>query len=184
MRSKKRTAQIAVTALMAAATAIMAQISIPLASGVPITLQTFGIALCGYILGSRPGAISVAVYIALGAVGLPVFASFKGGIHVLFGPTGGFIWGFIVLALLSGLGAKVKNTKSKYICICGILFGFAGLIICHLTGAAQYSVVSGITFYKSLTLVSLPFLLKDLISVATACAFANALKKRIKLKLI
>ena len=86
--------------LFTAIICVLSQIAIPLPTNVPITLQTFAIALAGYFLGWAKGTVSVIVYIFLGGVGVPVFANWKGGFGVLTGNTGGFIWGFILFALL------------------------------------------------------------------------------------
>ena len=66
-------------AMFTAVVAVLSQIAIPMPSGVPVTLQTLAVALCGYVLGSKKGAVSLLVYALLGAVGAPVFANFKGG---------------------------------------------------------------------------------------------------------
>ena len=93
-------------AMFTAVVAVLSQIAIPMPSGVPVTLQTLAVALCGYVLGSKKGAVSLLVYALLGAVGAPVFANFKGGLGAIAGPTGGFIWGFIFMAFLCGLGIE------------------------------------------------------------------------------
>ena len=90
--------------ITAAVMAVLSQISIPLPTGVPVTLQTFAVALCGYVLGVGMGGSALAVYLALGAVGLPVFAGFSGGVGSFLGVTGGFLWGFFLMSLLCGLG--------------------------------------------------------------------------------
>lgn len=92
------------SAVFAAVIAVMAQLSIPLPGGVPLTLQTLGIMLAGIVLGPRRGTLSVLIYILLGAIGLPVFAGFKGGLSSVIGPTGGFIISFWVVSLCAGLG--------------------------------------------------------------------------------
>jgi biotin transport system substrate-specific component len=87
--------------------AVMAQISIPLPpSPVPITGQTFAVLIVGAVLGSKRGAASLALYLAQGALGLPVFAEFKSGLVTLFGPTGGYLFGFVVAAYVVGLLAE------------------------------------------------------------------------------
>ncbi|MDQ4126909.1 MAG: biotin transporter BioY, partial [Actinomycetota bacterium] len=79
-------------ALMAAVTAVAAQITIPLPfSPVPFTLQVPAVVLSGLLLGPRYGAVAQAIYVLLGAVGVPVFAGFKGGLGIIFGPTGGYL---------------------------------------------------------------------------------------------
>lgn len=96
-------------AIFAAILAVLSQLSIPLPTGVPATLQTLAVALLGFVLGGWSSAASVILYIFLGAIGLPVFAGFKGGFAALFGPTGGFIFGFIPLALLCGFATQITG---------------------------------------------------------------------------
>ena len=98
-----------VTGVMAALLAVLTQISIPLPTGIPVTLQTFVVALCGFLLGPGLGALSVGVYLALGAMGLPVFAGFAGGLASFAGMTGGYLWSFLPMACLCGLGARQKK---------------------------------------------------------------------------
>ena len=87
----ERTRKIVYTALFSALIAAMSQIAIPLPSGVPLTLQTFAIAFAGFFLGWKSALAAMLLYIALGALGLHVFANFTGGIQKLVGLTGGFI---------------------------------------------------------------------------------------------
>lgn len=93
-KAADKTKKMVYTALFAALIAVLSQISIPLPSGVPITLQTFAVAFAGFFLGRKYGLAAVAVYVALGAAGAPVFAGFTGGAYKLVNVTGGFIWGF------------------------------------------------------------------------------------------
>lgn len=88
-------------ALFAALTAVLAQVTIPLPL-VPITGQTISIGLIAIILGGRWGAVAVVIYLLMGLVGLPVFAQAKGGAAVLFGPTGGYLIGFIFKVYVLG----------------------------------------------------------------------------------
>ena len=76
-------------ALFTAVICILSIWQIPLPSGVPITLQTFALALCGYVIGAKLGAISATLYLLLGLIGLPVYAGMAAGPGVLFGPKGG-----------------------------------------------------------------------------------------------
>ncbi|MDD2495464.1 MAG: biotin transporter BioY [Tissierellia bacterium] len=172
-RMNKSTLTIAKIGLFTAVTAILSQIAIPLPSGVPITLQTFTIALCGYVLGSKNGPLSILIYILLGALGVPVFANFKAGIGVLFGVTGGFIWGFIILAYLCGLNIYFKNEKI------GIILGLVGLTICHILGVAQFALVTSSEFLKSFLIVSMPYLIKDSLSIVAAYLVAVTVRKRL-----
>lgn len=92
-----------IIALFAAIIGILAQLSIPLPIGVPITGQTLAIGLTATILGSRYGTYTTILYIAIGAVGIPVYANFTSGFGIILGPTGGFLIGFIPTAYIIGL---------------------------------------------------------------------------------
>ncbi len=155
------------TAVLAAVCAVLAQIALPMPGSVPLTLQVFAAALCGYLGSIRKGVPAVLIYLALGAVGIPVFAGFRGGIGVLLGPTGGFLWSFPLLALLCSPGSR-KSMK--------VLFSACGLLLCHLCGALQYAFLSGLTLSESLLLVSLPYLPKDALCLAAAYAVSIPLK--------
>lgn len=96
------------TALLAALIAVGALIQLPIGP-VPVTLQTFFIVLAGYILGPVSGAAAMLLYILAGAIGLPIFAGGKAGFAVLFGPTGGYLLGFVGTAYLAGFGKHSKN---------------------------------------------------------------------------
>ena len=90
--------------VFAALLVVLSQVSIPLPTGIPVTLQTFAVALCGCVLGPAVGSAAVGVYLALGAVGVPVFAGFSGGAGALVGMTGGYLWAFLPMAV-HGCGA-------------------------------------------------------------------------------
>ena len=135
LNTKSTVQKTVMTGVMAAVLAVLSQISIPLPGGVPLTLQTFAVALCGYLLGPALGSAAAAVYLALGASGLPAFAGFSGGIGCFLGPTGGFLWGFLPFALLCGLG--IKSEKKPL----ALALGAVGLASCHLAGVLQFAAV-------------------------------------------
>ena len=147
--AKNKTKQIVGIGVMTAIIAVLSQITIPLPTHVPVTLQTFAVALAGYFLGWKGGAVSALVYGLLGAIGVPVFAGWSGGFSVIVGYTGGFIYGFIVMALLCGLGAKFCSDKISGKVI-AIVLGIAGLACDHLLGAIQYAIVANISIGKSI----------------------------------
>ena len=172
-KANKRTSpilMIILAAMFAAIGAVTSWISIPMPSGVPITLQTFGMALIGYTLGYKFGTLSVGVYVALGAIGVPVFSGIKGGFSVIAGPTGGFIIGFILMAAICGL-CKLKKLQSLgYLpkIIISIALGIIGLLVCHLLGVIQFMLLFNDSFIAAALKVSVPYLIKDIISVAAA----------------
>lgn len=157
-----RTKKITFIAVFAALLAVCAQIAIPLPTGVSLTLQTFSVALCGFVLGPFLGASAIVVYIALGAVGLPVFTGFNSTAAIV-GPTGGFIFGFIPFAALCG-------KKS-------IPFGIIGLLLCHIAGFVRYSFFANIPLWSAFVTVSLPYLIKDAVSVLLAYYISKRITK-------
>ena len=171
----KNVITLVLTGLCTAIVCVLSVISIPLPSGVPITLQTFAVALCSYIIGFRLAPVCVIIYLALGAIGLPVFAGFSSGVGTFAHFTGGFLWGFILMAVLCGLGMRYRNKFTS------IAFGLLGLLVCHLCGVIQFSAVAGMPFPESFFWASFPYLIKDAVSVIGAYFIAlgvlHALKR-------
>lgn len=160
--------------VFAALLAVLSQISIPLPTGIPVTLQTFAVALCGFALGPGLGAAAVGVYLALGAVGVPVFAGFSGGIGSFVGMTGGYLWAFLPMAFLCGLGARQKNRALA------LTVGFLGLVVCHLCGSFQFALVSAVSPWNAFLLASAPYLLKDAASLVAAYLAAAAILRSLE----
>ncbi|MCI2048779.1 MAG: biotin transporter BioY [Lachnospiraceae bacterium] len=175
----KKTQAVVYTGLMAAVLSALSVLQIPMPSGVPITLQTFAVALCGYVLGCRAGTAATAVYLLLGLVGVPVYAGFTSGPGILFGMTGGFIFGFVVMAFFCGTGITLHGRTAGL--PRQILQGLLGLCACHLLGILQFAFTTGVSFGQSFLLCSLPYIIKDVISVVGAC-FAAAAVRRALLK--
>ena len=155
------------TMLVLAGTVLLAasaQVSVPMFP-VPMTLQTLVVSLIGLTYGSRLGAATMIAYLAEGAMGLPVFANFSGGIAPLMGPTAGFLWGFVAMAWLTGW--LVENGYDR---------GFARLFLAALIpalllfvpGAMVLSVVLGKTAAEPMALAVTPFLLGGLVKAAIA----------------
>lgn len=139
--------------------------------GVPATLQTFAMALLGFVLGMKNGTIAVAIYILLGLVGVPVYNGFAGGPSVLFGMTGGFIWGFLFIAFLCGVAYEHKNIIIK------ILLPLIGLILCHVIGVIQFCLIMDMKIWSAALAVSIPYLPKDIISIVIAYFIAFSIRK-------
>lgn len=178
MNGRTNVSLLIVTAVIAALLAVMSQLSIPMPSGVPVTLQTFAVALCGYMLGKKYGLLSMIVYLLVGAVGAPVFQGFSGGLGRFAGMTGGYLWGFVPMAVMCGLGITMagKSEKPAARAGCGVLFGVIGLALCHVCGVVQFCLVSGNGLIPSFLIASAPYLVKDVLSVAAAWFLAGVLK--------
>ena len=104
------TGSMTVTALMTAAICVIGPLSIPLAGGVPISLQDFIIGLAAVLLGMKRGTMATFLYLLFGLAGLPVFSGFTGGIGKLAGPTGGYLVGFLLLALIVGKASDMTDS--------------------------------------------------------------------------
>ena len=162
-------------ALFAAILSVLSILPIPIVFlGVPMTLQTFAVAFCGFLLGWKRGLASVGIYLLLGSIGVPVFSGMRGGVQQFLGPTGGFLYGFLLMVLLCGL--IPTRVKPAFQWVFGILCGIAGLCLCHACGVIHLAAVAHVSVGKAILGASLPYLPKDLVSVI----LAFALRKRIK----
>ena len=132
-------------ALMAAFTAVAAQITIPL-EPVPFTLQVPAVVLTGLLLGPRYGALAMGIYVLVGAVGIPVFAGFRGGLGILFGDTGGYLISYPLAAALAGMAAGTIATASRRSgLVVGIIWGVAALAVIYAVGATWLAVLTGLS---------------------------------------
>lgn len=135
-------ALVAVFAALIAAFAMMPPVPVgPL--GVPITLQTFSIALCGMVLGPWRGFAATLLYVVLGLVGLPIFSGMRGGIGILAGPSAGYIVSFALYALVAGLAARwaVRRFKGMKLGVALFVGGFGGsLLLNHPLGILGMSI--------------------------------------------
>ena len=108
---------ICMIAMLTAVTSVLSIMQIPTPWGVPFTLQTAAVALSGYVLGEKYGTISTILYVLLGTIGVPVFAGMSAGPGVLFGATGGYIFGFIFMTFLCGVGrTHMKKGAAGIVC--------------------------------------------------------------------
>jgi biotin transport system substrate-specific component len=163
-------------ALMAAVTAVAAQITIPLPfSPVPFTMQVLAVLLSGMLLGARNGALSQLVYVLVGAAGAPVFAGFSGGLGVIFGPTGGYLLSYPLAAALAGLAAgTVARASRRRALLAGFLWGCAGLAAIYAVGATWLAAVTGLPPLAALAQGVLPFVPLDLVKTGLAAAVGTA----------
>jgi len=164
-------------ALFGALTAIGSFIVIPL-QPLPITLQTFFTSLAGVLLGGYTGALSQIVYVLLGTIGLPVFAGGKTGIGTLFGPTGGYLIGFIVGAYVIGKIVEAKREPGLAWILMAII---TGNLVLYILGTLQLALVAHLSLLKAFMVGVLPFLIGDLLKFLTAALLALKLRKNITL---
>ena len=161
------------SAIFASLTAVCSWINIPLFfTPVPINLATFSCMLAGLLLGVKYGTFSQLIYVLLGAIGLPVFAGFTGGLGIVAGPTVGFIIGYIACALVCGFAQK----KTDYI---KILFMAIGMICCYLLGLLWFMHVTGSGLVAGLLSCVVPFLFGDIVKIVLALFVSKKLEKLI-----
>lgn len=169
------TKNMALAGLFAALTAVGSWISIPLGfTPVPMNLATLAVFLTGGLLGAKNGTRSIVVYALVGAVGVPVFAGFRGGLSVLAGPTGGYIIGYILAAFLVGI--LVKN-DSGIIRIAASMI--AGLAACYALGTAWFIISTHTGFAAAMMACVVPFLPGDAIKIAAGTILVRRLRKYI-----
>ena len=172
---KMNTRDITMIAQCAALMAICSWISIPAA--VPFTMQTFGVFLAVGLLGGKRGTAAVLVYLLLGAVGLPVFSGFTGGIGHMLGATGGYIIGFLFSALVMWLIERLRGRSIKTLVFSMIV----GLITCYAFGTAWFMAVyakesGSIGLMTALTWCVLPYVIPDAVKIALAAALTRRLR--------
>jgi biotin transport system substrate-specific component len=162
--------QIATVVVFAAITALTARITIPLPfTPVPITLQTLAVVLSGLVLGSRNGALAQLTYLGLIAVGLPLDARGLGPV-AFFGPTAGYLVGFVPTAFVTGWLAErltLDNWRGNFVA------AIAGILVLYLVGASWLAVMLG-SWLKAWVGGVVPFILFDLAKAAVAAAVAES----------
>jgi biotin transport system substrate-specific component len=161
-------------ALMAAVMCIVGPFSIPLPfTLVPISFTNLIIYLSVYILGMKSGTISCLIYLLLGLVGIPVFSGFTGGAAKFAGPTGGYLIGFIFLALICGIFAdRFRGNRWWY--VLGMLLGLA---VCYVFGTAWLAAQTHMPFVAALATAVVPFLIGDALKIAAITAVAPQLRQ-------
>lgn len=162
-------------ALFVALISVSAQIVIP--TIVPFTLQTLGVFVSSALLGFKRGTTSVLIYIFLGSIGLPVFSGFSGGLGKLTGPTGGYIVGFIITAIIVGLMCDLLERKLWVL----IISMTTGLLLCYLLGTIWFCISSKTNFLSALMLCIVPFIIPDAAKIIVASILVKKLDKIVEL---
>ena len=173
--------RVAAVVLGALVVAAAAQVSIPLpGTPVPMTLQPMAVLLVGGLLGARLGALSMILYLAMGAAGLPVFTPspvLLPGIGRLLGPTGGYLLAYPVAAW--AVGTVVRDGSRVWRVACGVL---AGIVLIHLGGLAQLAILTG-NVSAAARLATWPFLLGDLLKLAILVPVLTKLTPAVRARL-
>ena len=165
--------------LMAALTAVGAYIHVPIGP-VPIVLSTLFVVLSGLLLGSRWGPISTGLYLLVGAIGLPVFAGGKGGLAHFFGPTGGYLFGYVLASWVTGFISE----KSRGLLILDILAVLVGSLVIYGLGVPWLKMITQMSWTKTLIVGMVPFLIGDAIKAAVAVVLARSVRPVLKRQFI
>ena len=171
-KQKVATKTIALIAVMTAVACVLAPLSIPIGP-VPISLTNFAIYFALYILGMKKGTISYVVYLAIGLVGVPVFSGFTGGPGKLIGPTGGYLIGFIPMAIIAGILIDKYNGKF----VQSMIGMVVGTIVCYALGTVWLAYQAQMDFMAALWAGVIPFIPGDLIKMVLAAFFGPKIRK-------
>ncbi len=171
MRSK--TQNLVITGMFTALLCVLAQITIPMVP-IPLTLSVYAIFLIGTLLPPKSALMSVLAYILLGAFGLPVFAGFKGGFHILTGVTGGFIMAYPIMALITAFSWRIARKAKPVALTLGMLIS---LLICYFIGSLWFSYSTDSSLYYAFTVCVFPFILTDLMKIGLAVGSGLMIRK-------
>lgn len=181
MRGHTTTIIMTLTGLMAAFICLLGPFSVPVPfSPVPFSLCTLVIYFAVYVLGAGLGISSVAIYLLLGFVGLPVFSGFTGGVGKLLGATGGYLIGYLFIACISG--CFINRWGNSYtphnfiMCFFGMTLG---TIVCYLFGTLWLSYQLSLNFTTALSVGVLPYIPLDILKMILALILGNRIKKRL-----
>lgn len=166
--------QIAVIGLMTGITCILAPCSIPIGP-VPISLTNLVIYFSLYLLGTRDASISYLVYLLIGLAGMPVFSGFTSGPEKLFGPTGGYLAGFLPMAVIAGIFIE-KFSSSRILCLIGMILG---TIVCYVLGTSWLAFQANLDFKSALFAGVIPFLPGDLIKMVLAMTLGPQIRSQL-----
>ena len=174
MEKKLTTYQMAVTALMAAVMCVLGPLTVPIGA-VPISLANFVICLTAWLLGPKFGTLSVAVYLCIGLIGVPVFSGYGAGLAKLAGPTGGYLVGYLLLALIGGLFIE-KSNGNPVVSGIGLVLGDAA---CYVLGTAWFVFQMQCELGYALSVCVYHFIALDLAKIVVSCVVGALLRKRL-----
>lgn len=176
MSAKNSVRELTLIGLTTAVLCILAPFSVMLPGMIPVSLATLVIYFFPYLMGARRSAVCCLIYIVLGAVGLPVFSGFTGGITRLAGPTGGYIIGYFLIILFESSALKrFPNFRAAH--IIGMAMGTIG---CYILGTVWLSISAGLSFAAALTAGVLPFIPVDAVKIAVTAMLAPTICSRLE----
>ncbi len=168
---KQNIYKLSTCALMTALMCVLGPMSIPIGP-IPVSLTNFTIFLAVYLLGMRDGTISYIVYLLLGAVGLPVFSGYQGGMAKIAGPTGGYLASFILTALIAGFIIERFHAHT----IIMILGMIVAMLAAYLFGTAWFVLQMQCDIWYALTTCVLPFVLVDVVKILVVTALGKTIR--------
>lgn len=175
-RRRRRTRDLVAAALVTALMAATGWIAIPLGP-VPITLQIFGVVLAALLLPAEWAAASLGAYAILGAIGVPVFAQGQAGLGVLLGPTGGYIFGFVLAAPLGAYLRQTLQRRGTRQVVADVAAAALVIVVVYAVGWMQLALVLHLTALQSFVVGVLPFVGPDVVKAGVAVAVAAAVRK-------
>lgn len=175
MKKRSMIYQLTTCALMAALMCVLGPMSIQIGP-IPVSFTNLVIYLAVYLLGMKGATISYLVYLLLGAVGLPVFSGFAGGLGKLAGPTGGYLIGFIFMALISGFVMEKSHAKAVFT----ILGMIAATLVDYVFGTVWFVLQMQCEVWYALTVCVFPFILVDLAKILIATALGKTIRAALK----
>lgn len=169
--------KIVFTALFAALTAVCGFISIPVpGTPIPIVLQNMLVVLTGLMLGPVWGVAATVLFLAAGALGLPVFSGGTGGFARLMGPTGGFLYGYALATLVAGLIAQRPKYGARTPVLRLVLATVLGFVVMYIPGVLHFMRVMDKTFSQTMTLCVVPYIPGDIVKMVVAVLLSSKLR--------
>ncbi|NLK72941.1 MAG: biotin transporter BioY [Clostridiales bacterium] len=174
MKNKSNVYKMSIIAVMAAVICILGPLSIPIGP-VPISFTNLAIFISLYTLGMKKGTMSYIIYMFIGFVGVPVFSGFSSGPSKLLGPTGGYLIGFILMALIAGFFID-KYFDKIYLCFAGMVLGD---IVCYIVGTAWLAYQANMSLSAALAVGVIPFIPGDLVKILISAWIGPKIRKRL-----
>lgn len=173
---KSNVSDVVIIGFFVAVIAVCSQLVIPFGQ-IPFTLQTVGVFLSASLLGARRATCSVFVYILLGAVGLPVFSAFSGGLGFLLGPTGGYIIGFLFTAFIVGFITEKLGKTAWSLAMSMVI----GILLCYAFGTLWFCIIMKKDILYGLLCCVVPYIIPDIVKIIASIFMTQRLDKFVKL---